>query len=151
MLAQEEARRLGHNFVGTEQVRRPSARAPPPVVARPPTAPTRCLFFLGPRSKVIQPPALSPTEPDDILPRSPQIMLGLIGEGTGIAAKVLKSMGASLPRPLTKDISNPSLSPTLSTARKKNAHPRRRLTTPSSPFFPSPTLRHLPQGGAHRG
>nr|YP_010835366.1 Clp protease ATP binding subunit [Cryptomonas gyropyrenoidosa]WFQ83041.1 Clp protease ATP binding subunit [Cryptomonas gyropyrenoidosa] len=43
MLAQEEARRLGHNFVGTEQ-----------------------------------------------------ILLGLIGEGTGIAAKVLKSMGANL-------------------------------------------------------
>merc|ERR1712091_583534 len=43
MLAQEEAKRLGHNFVGTEQ-----------------------------------------------------IMLGLIGEGTGIAAKVLKSMGVNL-------------------------------------------------------
>src|SRR5574344_254118 len=43
MLAQEEARRLGHNFVGTEQV-----------------------------------------------------LLGLIGEGTGIAAKVLKSMGVNL-------------------------------------------------------
>ncbi|ONK66369.1 uncharacterized protein A4U43_C06F7050 [Asparagus officinalis] len=43
MLAQEEARRLGHNFVGTEQ-----------------------------------------------------ILLGLIGEGSGIAAKVLKSMGISL-------------------------------------------------------
>ena len=43
MLAQEEARRLGHNFVGTEQ-----------------------------------------------------ILLGLIGESTGIAAKVLKSMGVSL-------------------------------------------------------
>ena len=40
MLAQEEARRLGHNFVGTEQV-----------------------------------------------------LLGLIGEGTGIGPKVLKSMG----------------------------------------------------------
>jgi len=43
MLAQEEARRLGHNFVGTEQ-----------------------------------------------------ILLGLIGEGTGIAAKVLKSTGINL-------------------------------------------------------
>ncbi|AQK43357.1 hypothetical protein Zm00014a_002071 [Zea mays] len=43
MLAQEEARRLGHNFVGTEQ-----------------------------------------------------ILLGLIGEGTGIAAKVMKSMGINL-------------------------------------------------------
>lgn len=43
MLAQEEARRLGHNFVGTEQ-----------------------------------------------------ILLGLIGEGTGIAAKTLKAMGVSL-------------------------------------------------------
>jgi ATP-dependent Clp protease ATP-binding subunit ClpC len=43
MLAQEEARRLGHNFVGTEQ-----------------------------------------------------ILLGLIGEGTGTAAKVLKSMGINL-------------------------------------------------------
>jgi len=43
MLAHEEARRLGHNFVGTEQ-----------------------------------------------------ILLGLIGEGTGIAAKVLKSMGVNL-------------------------------------------------------
>src|SRR5215471_1176218 len=43
MLAQEEARRLGHNFVGTEQ-----------------------------------------------------ILLGLIGEGTGIAAKTLKSMGVNL-------------------------------------------------------
>ncbi|RRT46046.1 hypothetical protein B296_00045875 [Ensete ventricosum] len=43
MLAQEEARRLGHNFVGTEQ-----------------------------------------------------ILLGLIGEGIGIAAKVLKSMGINL-------------------------------------------------------
>ncbi|MGE5658592.1 MAG: ATP-dependent Clp protease ATP-binding subunit [Actinomycetota bacterium] len=43
MLAQEEARRLGHNFVGTEQ-----------------------------------------------------ILLGLIGEGTGIAAKVLAAMGVSL-------------------------------------------------------
>ncbi len=43
MLAQEEARRLGHNFVGTEQ-----------------------------------------------------ILLGLIGEGTGIAAKVLKFMGVNL-------------------------------------------------------
>lgn len=43
MLAQEEARRLGHNFVGTEQV-----------------------------------------------------LLGLIGESTGIAAKVLKSMGVNL-------------------------------------------------------
>lgn len=43
MLAQEEARRLGHNFVGTEQ-----------------------------------------------------ILLGLIGEGTGIAAKTLKSLGVSL-------------------------------------------------------
>jgi ATP-dependent Clp protease ATP-binding subunit ClpC len=43
MLAQEESRRLGHNFVGTEQ-----------------------------------------------------ILLGLIGEATGIAAKVLKSMGVSL-------------------------------------------------------
>ncbi|CAN1318039.1 Chaperone protein ClpC, chloroplastic [Linum perenne] len=43
MLAQEEARRLGHNYVGTEQ-----------------------------------------------------ILLGLIGEGTGIAAKVLKSMGINL-------------------------------------------------------
>ncbi|KAJ4962612.1 hypothetical protein NE237_022551 [Protea cynaroides] len=43
MLAQEEGRRLGHNFVGTEQ-----------------------------------------------------ILLGLIGEGTGIAAKVLKSMGINL-------------------------------------------------------
>ena len=43
MLAQEEARRLGHNFVGTEQ-----------------------------------------------------ILLGLTGEGTGIAAKVLKSMGINL-------------------------------------------------------
>jgi ATP-dependent Clp protease ATP-binding subunit ClpC len=43
MLAQEEARRLGHNFVGTEQ-----------------------------------------------------ILLGLIGEGTGIAPKVLKSMGVNL-------------------------------------------------------
>eukprot|EP00879_Flechtneria_rotunda_P032621 GHRR01035867.1.p1 GENE.GHRR01035867.1~~GHRR01035867.1.p1 ORF type:complete len:179 (-),score=40.92 GHRR01035867.1:74-610(-) len=43
MLAQEEARRLGHNFVGTEQ-----------------------------------------------------ILLGLIGESTGIAAKVLKSMGVNL-------------------------------------------------------
>ncbi|WP_390883468.1 Clp protease N-terminal domain-containing protein [Kovacikia minuta] len=43
MLAQEESRRLGHNFVGTEQ-----------------------------------------------------ILLGLIGEGTGVAAQVLKSMGANL-------------------------------------------------------
>ena len=43
MLAQEEARRLGHNFVGTEQ-----------------------------------------------------ILQGLIGEGTGVAAKVLKSMGVNL-------------------------------------------------------
>lgn len=43
MLAQEEARRLGHNFVGTEQ-----------------------------------------------------ILLGLIGEGTGVAAKALKSLGVSL-------------------------------------------------------
>ncbi|GJP55330.1 hypothetical protein CLOM_g14301 [Closterium sp. NIES-68] len=43
MLAQEEARRLGHNFVGTEQ-----------------------------------------------------ILLGLVGEGTGIAAKVLKSLGVNL-------------------------------------------------------
>jgi ATP-dependent Clp protease ATP-binding subunit ClpA len=43
MLAQEEARRLGHNFIGTEQ-----------------------------------------------------ILLGLIGEGTGVAAKVLKSMGLNL-------------------------------------------------------
>ena len=43
MLAQEEARRLGHNFVGTEQV-----------------------------------------------------LLGLIGEGTGVAAKALKSMGVNL-------------------------------------------------------
>ena len=43
MLAQEEARTLGHNFVGTEQV-----------------------------------------------------LLGLIGEGTGIAAKTLKSMGVNL-------------------------------------------------------
>ncbi len=43
MLAQEEARRLGHNFVGTEQ-----------------------------------------------------ILLGLIGEGTGVAGKTLKSMGISL-------------------------------------------------------
>jgi ATP-dependent Zn protease len=43
MLAQEEARRLGHNFVGTEQ-----------------------------------------------------ILLGLIGEGTGVAAKVLRSMGVKL-------------------------------------------------------
>ena len=42
MLAQEEARRLGHNFVGTEQ-----------------------------------------------------ILLGLIGEGTGIGPKVLKSMGVN--------------------------------------------------------
>ena len=41
--------------------------------------------------------------------------------------------------------------PYLIHCEKKNAHPRRRLTTPSSPFFPSPTLRHLPQGGAHRG
>ena len=43
MLGQEEARRLGHNFVGTEQ-----------------------------------------------------ILLGLIGEGTGVAAKTLKSMGVTL-------------------------------------------------------
>ena len=43
MLAQEEARRLGHNFVGTEQ-----------------------------------------------------ILLGLIGENTGIGPKVLKSMGVNL-------------------------------------------------------
>lgn len=43
MLAQEESRRLGHNFVGTEQ-----------------------------------------------------ILLGLIGEATGIAAKVLKGMGVTL-------------------------------------------------------
>ena len=43
MLAQEEARRLGHNFVGTEQV-----------------------------------------------------LLGLIGEGTGVAAKTLKAMGVTL-------------------------------------------------------
>ena len=43
MLAQEEARRLGHNFVGTEQV-----------------------------------------------------LLGLIGEGTGVAAKTLKSMGVTI-------------------------------------------------------
>jgi len=43
MLAQEEARRLGHNFVGTEQ-----------------------------------------------------ILLGLIGEGTGVAAKTLKSLGITL-------------------------------------------------------
>lgn len=43
MLSQEEARRLGHNFVGTEQ-----------------------------------------------------ILLGLIGEGTGLAAKALKAMGVSL-------------------------------------------------------
>ena len=43
MLAQEEARRLGHNFVGTEQV-----------------------------------------------------LLGLIGEGTGVVAKTLKSMGVNL-------------------------------------------------------
>eukprot|EP00850_Spirogloea_muscicola_P013964 SM000097S24817 [mRNA] locus=s97:526472:533074:+ [translate_table: standard] len=48
MLAQEEARRLGHNFVGTEQL------------------------------------------------STLQILLGLIGEGTGIAAKVLKSMGVNL-------------------------------------------------------
>src|SRR5579883_907922 len=43
MLAQEEARRLGHTFVGTEQ-----------------------------------------------------ILLGLIGEGTGVAARTLKSMGVTL-------------------------------------------------------
>ena len=43
MLAQEEARHLGHNFVGTEQV-----------------------------------------------------LLGLIGEGTGVAAKTLKAMGVTL-------------------------------------------------------
>ena len=42
-VTQEEARRLGHNFVGTEQ-----------------------------------------------------ILLGLIGEGTGVAAKVLKSLGVNL-------------------------------------------------------
>ena len=43
MLAQEESRSLGHNWVGTEQ-----------------------------------------------------ILLGLIGEGTGVAAKVLKSLGLNL-------------------------------------------------------
>src|ERR1700722_9204858 len=43
MLAQEESRRLGHNFLGTEQ-----------------------------------------------------ILLGLIGEGTGVAAKTLKSLGVNL-------------------------------------------------------
>jgi ATP-dependent Clp protease ATP-binding subunit ClpC len=43
MLAQEEARRLGHNFVGTEQ-----------------------------------------------------ILLGLMGEGTGVAAKVLAELGVTL-------------------------------------------------------
>ena len=43
MLAQEEARRLGHNFVGTEQ-----------------------------------------------------ILLGLIGEGSGVGPKILKSMGVKL-------------------------------------------------------
>ena len=43
MLAQEEARRLGHNYVGTEQ-----------------------------------------------------ILIGLIGEGTGLASKVLKSVGVNL-------------------------------------------------------
>ena len=43
MLAQEEARRLGHNFVGTEQ-----------------------------------------------------ILLGLVGEGSGVASKTLKSMGIAL-------------------------------------------------------
>ena len=43
MLAQEESRRLGHNFVGTEQ-----------------------------------------------------LLLGLIAEGTGIAAKTLKSMGVNI-------------------------------------------------------
>jgi ATP-dependent Clp protease ATP-binding subunit ClpC len=43
MLAQEESRRMGHNFVGTEQ-----------------------------------------------------LLLGTIGEGTGIAAKVLQSMGVTL-------------------------------------------------------
>ena len=43
MLAQEEARRLGHNFVGTEQ-----------------------------------------------------ILLGLIGEGTGVGSKVLKTLGVNL-------------------------------------------------------
>ena len=49
MLAQEEARRLGHNFVGTEQV-----------------------------------------------------LLGLIGEGTGIAAKTLKSIQITLAARLEK-------------------------------------------------
>ena len=45
MLAQEESRRLGHNFVGTEQ-----------------------------------------------------ILLGLVGEGAGVATKVLKSMGVKSKR-----------------------------------------------------
>ena len=34
---------------------------------------------------------------------------------------------------------------------EKNAHPRLLLTTLPLPFFSFPTLRHLPQGGAHRG
>ena len=57
MLAQEEARRLGHNFVGTEQ-----------------------------------------------------ILLGLIGEGTGVAAKVLKSKigRAHVRTPVTRGSRMPS-------------------------------------------
>jgi len=131
MLAQEEARRLGHNFVGTEQVsefvlvvvvaracdskgklrRTSGARgAERPRFERERASARR--VYGGRRAGSIDSNALTRMRgtrcaratarardaraDGDYFCIRAQIMLGLIGEGTGIAAKVLKSMGISL-------------------------------------------------------
>jgi ATP-dependent Clp protease ATP-binding subunit ClpC len=89
MLAQEEARRLGHNFVGTEQAR---FRHTAPRRARAPRWRTQTTIHALTHNFVPIITAISPS----FSHHAAQIMLGLIGEGTGIAAKVLKSMGINL-------------------------------------------------------
>ena len=90
MLAQEEARRLGHNFVGTEQIllgligESTGAWGVPGGVAE-----AQCARSLEPRCRVWAPCAAAPALPS---PRAAPLLLA----PAGIAAKVLKGMGVTL-------------------------------------------------------
>lgn len=119
VLSQEEARRLNYNYIGTEHLLLGLIHEPGTVAARALEAAGIDLEHL--RVQVEQVIGCGPRAPDGHIPFTPgvrevfelsgqeagelhdrnigpeHLLLGLIREGTGIAAQVLTELGADLP------------------------------------------------------
>src|SRR6188768_624761 len=99
VLAQEEARMLNHNYIGTEHISLEAVRQQvEEIIGQGQAAPTGHIPFTPRAKKVLELSLREALQLGHNYIGTEHILLGLIREGEGVAAQVLQKLGADLNR-----------------------------------------------------